>query len=67
MTLLEQYLKRFKFNPPKLRMTSYESPIYQNLLKQALENNQEITDEMVEEAFEGINIDIKLSNEEDSE
>ena len=66
MTLLKQYVKRFGTYPPKLKMTSYESNIYQNLLKQALETNKPIMPDILDEAFEGITIDIKLSEKEDS-
>ena len=60
MTLLEQYLEKFEFTPPKLKMTSYEDPIYQKLLVRALETGKEITSKQVSYAYRGRNIDIKL-------
>lgn len=56
--LLEEYKKRFGYYPPKLMCTNYKNEIYQELMKQALEDDIPITGEDVEEAFEGIGIDI---------
>ena len=60
MSLLEEYLKKFEFAPPKLKMTSYEDSIYQKLLVRALETGKEITCKQVSYAYRGGNIDIKL-------
>lgn len=60
MTLLEKYIEKFGFAPPKLKCTSYEEPTYQKLLAIALETGNEITDKQVSYAYRGRNIDIKL-------
>ena len=57
-SLLEQYVDRFRTHPPKLMMTHYEDDEYQELLKQALEDDLPITGEEVEEAYKDIGIDI---------
>ena len=61
--LLEQYVERFGVHPPKLMMTRYEDDIYQELLKQALEDDLPITGDDVEDAYEGIGIDIVRKEE----
>ena len=55
--LLEEYKNRFGYYPPKLMCTNYKNEIYQDLMKQALEDDIPITKEDVEEAFKDIIID----------
>lgn len=55
--LLEQYLEKFEIYPPKLMMTSYDDDIYQQLLKDALEEGYPITKDDVEQAYAGLKID----------
>lgn len=57
MNLLEQYLELFDKYPPKLMMTSYDDEIYQQLLKDAIEEEYPITSEDVEQAYAGYKID----------
>lgn len=61
--LLEQYVKRFGVHPPKLIMTNYEDEIYQKLLQDALDDDIPITGDDVEEAYEGIAIDVVRKEE----
>jgi len=55
--LLDQYLEEFGIYPPKLKMTSYDDDIYQQLLKDALEEHYPITNEDIERAYSGLKID----------
>lgn len=58
MTLLEQYYEKFGLYPPKLKMVSYDDEIYQQLMKDAIEDDLPITNEDVEEAFANYSYDI---------
>lgn len=55
--LLKKYYEEFEMIPPKLMMTYYDDDIYQQLLKDALEEHYPITNEDVEQAYAGLKID----------
>lgn len=55
--LLKKYYEKFGTIPGKLMMTSYEDEIFQQLLKDAIEEDIPITNEDVEQAYAGLKID----------
>lgn len=55
--LLKQYVDEFGEYPPKLIMTSYGDNIYQQLLKDALEQHRPISKDEMERAYDGLKID----------
>jgi len=56
--LLNRYIQMFNEYPPKLMMTSYEDDVYQELLRDAINDSIPITKQDVEDAYEGYQIDV---------
>ncbi len=55
--LLNRYVEIFGEYPFKLMMTNYEDDVYQELLRNAIEDGIPITKQDVEEAYEDYQID----------
>lgn len=55
--LLKKYVEEFGEYPPKLKMTSYDDSIYQQLLKDALDEHYPISKDDMEQAYAGLKID----------
>ena len=55
--LLRKYYEKFETIPSKLMMTSYDDEIFQQLLKDAIEDDIPITNEDIEQAYAGFKID----------
>lgn len=55
--ILEDYYLEFEEFPPLIMTSSYESDIYQNLMKKAIKRGERITDDELNEAFEKVKYD----------
>ena len=58
--LLMQYHNKFGELPPLEAMLSYNHPMYQKLMKQALETGEPITVEQIDEYIENHNIEYDM-------
>lgn len=58
--ILNEYVIMFESNPPLCMMMSYSHPIYQNLMKVAIDTKTPITLEQVEKEMEKQNIKYDL-------
>lgn len=59
--LLKEYCERFNEIPPKYITTSYDDPVYQKLLKNALDTNKPITKRTIGCAYRNIKIDRQIN------